>query len=81
VSSAAATPVGSAGRRSIALTQLTPLPPLPLLPLLPPTVRHPTAGEFATPADIGALAVFLSGEHARQITGATLPVDGAWLAQ
>lgn len=37
--------------------------------------------EFATPEQIGALAVFLCSEAAAQIRGAALPVDGAWLAQ
>jgi len=37
--------------------------------------------EFATPEQIGALAVFLCSEGAAQIRGAALPVDGAWLAQ
>jgi 3-hydroxybutyrate dehydrogenase len=37
--------------------------------------------EFATPDQIGALAVFLCSDAAAQIRGAALPVDGAWLAQ
>ncbi len=37
--------------------------------------------EFATPEQIGALAVFLCSEAAAQIRGAALPIDGAWLAQ
>jgi 3-hydroxybutyrate dehydrogenase len=37
--------------------------------------------EFATPEDIGALTVFLCSEHAAQIRGAALPVDGGWVAQ
>ena len=37
--------------------------------------------EFATPEQIGALAVFLCLEAAAQIRGAALPVDGGWLAQ
>ena len=37
--------------------------------------------EFATPDQIGALAVFLCSEAAGQIRGAALPVDGAWTAQ
>jgi 3-hydroxybutyrate dehydrogenase len=36
---------------------------------------------FATPEQIGALAVFLCSEAAAQIRGAALPVDGGWLAQ
>jgi 3-hydroxybutyrate dehydrogenase len=37
--------------------------------------------EFATPAQIGALAVFLCSEGAAQVRGAALNVDGGWLAQ
>jgi len=37
--------------------------------------------EFATSAQIGALAAFLCTDDALQIRGAALPVDGAWLAQ
>jgi 3-hydroxybutyrate dehydrogenase len=37
--------------------------------------------EFATPEQIGALAVFLCSDAAKQIRGAALPVDGGWLAQ
>jgi 3-hydroxybutyrate dehydrogenase len=37
--------------------------------------------EFATPEQIGAVAVFLCSEAAAQIRGATLPVDGGWTAQ
>jgi 3-hydroxybutyrate dehydrogenase len=37
--------------------------------------------EFATPEQIGALAVFLCSDAAAQIRGAALPVDGAWTAQ
>jgi 3-hydroxybutyrate dehydrogenase len=37
--------------------------------------------EFATPDQIGALAVFLCSEGAAQIRGAALPVDGGWVAQ
>jgi 3-hydroxybutyrate dehydrogenase len=37
--------------------------------------------EFATPDQIGALAVFLCSEAAAQIRGAALPVDGGWTAQ
>ncbi len=39
------------------------------------------SGEFATPKQIGALAAFLCTEHAAQIRGASLPVDGGWTAQ
>ena len=37
--------------------------------------------EFATPGQLGALAVFLSTDAAAQITGVALPVDGGWTAQ
>jgi len=37
--------------------------------------------EFATPEQIGAVAVFLCSESAAQIRGAALSVDGAWTAQ
>jgi 3-hydroxybutyrate dehydrogenase len=37
--------------------------------------------EFATPEQIGALAVFLCSDAAAQIRGAAIPVDGAWTAQ
>jgi 3-hydroxybutyrate dehydrogenase len=36
---------------------------------------------FATPEQIGALAVFLCSESASEIRGAALPVDGGWTAQ
>jgi 3-hydroxybutyrate dehydrogenase len=39
------------------------------------------SGMFSHPSDIGALAVFLCSESAGNITGASLPVDGAWTAQ
>jgi 3-hydroxybutyrate dehydrogenase len=39
------------------------------------------SGEFATPEQIGALAVFLCSEAAAQIRGAALAVDGGWSAQ
>ena len=37
--------------------------------------------EFATPEQIGALAVFLCSPDAAQMRGATLTVDGGWTAQ
>jgi 3-hydroxybutyrate dehydrogenase len=41
--------------------------------------KQPMA-QFSTPEDIGALAVFLSSDAARTITGAPLSVDGGWVA-
>ena len=37
--------------------------------------------QFSTPENLGALAVFLCGEHANTITGAAIPMDGGWTAQ
>jgi 3-hydroxybutyrate dehydrogenase len=37
--------------------------------------------EFATPAQIGAAALFLCSDAAAQIRGIALPVDGGWTAQ
>lgn len=37
--------------------------------------------EFVSVEEIGALAVFLSGEMARSITGTSISVDGGWTAQ
>jgi 3-hydroxybutyrate dehydrogenase len=37
--------------------------------------------EFATPEQIGALAVFLCSDGAAQIRGDAVPVDGGWVAQ
>jgi len=37
--------------------------------------------EFATPEQIGALAVFLCSDAAAQIRGVALPIDGGWSAQ
>ncbi|HUQ76116.1 MAG TPA: 3-hydroxybutyrate dehydrogenase [Burkholderiales bacterium] len=39
------------------------------------------SGEFATPEQIGALAVFLCSDGASQIRGASLSIDGGWTAQ
>ena len=36
---------------------------------------------FTSPEQIGALAVFLCGDHAATLTGAALSVDGGWTAQ
>jgi 3-hydroxybutyrate dehydrogenase len=37
--------------------------------------------EFSTPEGIGALAVFLCSDAAATITGASLSIDGGWVAQ
>ncbi len=37
--------------------------------------------QFVQAADIASLAVFLCGDAARAITGASLPIDGGWTAQ
>jgi 3-hydroxybutyrate dehydrogenase len=42
--------------------------------------KQPT-GSFTTVEQIGALAVFLCTEAAANITGASIPIDGGWLAQ
>jgi len=39
------------------------------------------SGEFATPEQIGNLAVFLCSDAAAQIRGASLSIDGGWTAQ
>jgi 3-hydroxybutyrate dehydrogenase len=39
------------------------------------------SGEFATPQQIGALVAFLCSESTANITGISVPVDGAWSAQ
>ncbi len=36
---------------------------------------------FTSPEQVGALAVFLCGDHAATLTGAALSVDGGWTAQ
>jgi len=36
---------------------------------------------FASPAEIGALAVFLTSEAAAQIRGSSMSIDGGWTAQ
>lgn len=37
--------------------------------------------QFTTPAQVGAMAVFLCSEAASTMTGAALPVDGGWTAR
>ena len=43
-------------------------------------VRQPTK-RFVRPEDIGAMAVFLCGEAADNITGANMSMDGGWTAE
>lgn len=42
--------------------------------------KQPMA-RFTRPEDVGALAVFLAGEAAATITGASYSIDGGWTAQ
>ena len=42
--------------------------------------KQPMAA-FTTPAQIGAMAVFLCSEAASTVTGVPLPIDGGWTAQ
>lgn len=42
--------------------------------------EHTLLPRFGTPEDIGDAAVFLASDEAAFITGATVPVDGGWLA-
>jgi 3-hydroxybutyrate dehydrogenase len=42
--------------------------------------KQPMA-RFTRPEDVGALAVFLAGNAAATITGASYPIDGGWTAQ
>jgi 3-hydroxybutyrate dehydrogenase len=37
--------------------------------------------QFTTPENIGELAVFLSGESAKSITGSAYSIDGGWVAE
>ena len=43
------------------------------------TEKQPMA-EFTTPEGIGGLAVFLCSDQARTVTGASLSIDGGWVA-
>ena len=42
--------------------------------------KQPMA-RFTRPEDVGALAVFLAGDAAATITGASYSIDGGWTAQ
>jgi len=39
------------------------------------------SGEFVTPEDLGAMAVFLCSPAANQVRGAAWTMDGGWAAQ
>lgn len=41
-----------------------------------PSAEHIPVGEIGRPEDFGAVAAFLCSEHARFITGVSVPVDG-----
>lgn len=43
-------------------------------------VRQPTKS-FVQPADIGAMAVFLCGDAAANVTGSNISMDGGWTAE
>jgi 3-hydroxybutyrate dehydrogenase len=42
--------------------------------------KQPNA-RFATPDEIGAMVSYLCSDGARNVTGTTLSIDGAWTAQ
>ncbi|AQV93604.1 3-hydroxybutyrate dehydrogenase [Cupriavidus necator] len=44
-------------------------------------IEKQPSGQFVTPDELGALAVFLSSEAARQVRGAIWNMDGGWVAQ
>jgi 3-hydroxybutyrate dehydrogenase len=39
------------------------------------------SGEFVTPEQLGALAVFMCGDAAAQVRGVAWNMDGGWVAQ
>jgi 3-hydroxybutyrate dehydrogenase len=39
------------------------------------------SGEFVTPEELGALAVYLCSDAARQVRGIAFNMDGGWVAQ
>ena len=39
------------------------------------------SGDFVTPEDLGALAVFLCGPAGKQVRGVAWNMDGGWTAQ
>ncbi len=42
--------------------------------------RQPTK-QFVQPEDVGAMAAFLCGDAAAQITGSNISMDGGWTAE
>lgn len=42
---------------------------------------QPLTGDFGTPEDVAAAAVYLAGGAARFVTGVVFPVDGGWTAK
>ncbi len=44
-------------------------------------IEKQPSNQFATVDQLGALAVFLCGEHAAQMTGSSYVMDGGWTAQ
>jgi NAD(P)-dependent dehydrogenase (short-subunit alcohol dehydrogenase family) len=44
-------------------------------------VSRVPAGRLARPEEVAALVAFLASDEARYLTGAALPLDGAWTAQ
>jgi 3-hydroxybutyrate dehydrogenase len=44
-------------------------------------MRREPMGRYTSPEDIGALSVFLAGDAAATITGASYSIDGGWTAQ
>ncbi|WP_420993774.1 3-hydroxybutyrate dehydrogenase [Cupriavidus sp. 30B13] len=44
-------------------------------------IEKQPSGQFVTPEELGALAVFLASDAARQVRGAAWNMDGGWVAQ
>ena len=44
-------------------------------------IEKQPSGQFVTPEELGALAVFLASDAARQVRGAIWNMDGGWVAQ
>ncbi|MGO4326789.1 3-hydroxybutyrate dehydrogenase [Cupriavidus sp. 2TAF22] len=44
-------------------------------------IEKQPSGQFVTPEELGALAVFLSSDAARQVRGVAWNMDGGWVAQ